>query len=810
MKEMQKRYIPSEVEPKLMKKWQEDKTYKFTFKPDKKTFSIDTPPPTISGRMHIGHAFSYTQGDFIARFQRMSDKNVFFPFGTDDNGIPSEKLVEKINKVKSSKMKRSEFKKLCEVTINNLRPDFILDWKKLGMSCDFELCYSTISEHCQKISQKSFIDLYKDGKEYRKDAPVLWCPTCNTAISQVECEDKDIPSYFNDIIFKVGDEELIIATTRPEYLPACVAIFYHPDDDRYKKYQGKKAKVPLFNHEVPILADKRADPEKGTGIVMCCTFGDQTDMEWYFAHELPLRDLITKEGKLKEIAGKYKDMTTKDARAEIINDLKASELLVNQKPITHTVKIHERCSNEIEIIHSKQWFIKYLDKRDKLLEWGSELNWHPPFMKARYDNWVKGLQWDWLISRQRHNGIPIPVWYCEKCEEVILPEEEDLPLDPLETQPKIKECPKCSHTKFIPEKDVLDTWATSSLSPKLAIELIDDEKIKSELYPMSLRPQAHDIITFWLFNTLVKSRYHDHVNPWKDVTISGHAQDPQGKKMSKSKGNVVDPHKMIEKYSTDALRYWAASSKLGDDLPFQEKDLHTGIKLSTKLWNASKFAFMHLKDYEHKFYELELFDRWLLNHLNLTIKEYNESFEKYQYSKSKAVLDNFFWKIFCDNYLEVCKDRLYNPDKRGEEGRNAALCTLYKTINAVLKMYAPIMPYVTEEIYTSFFSEKEGEKKSIHLTTLPKFDDKTKFKRAREIGDIGINIIEEVRRFKSESNISLKTALKEIRIQAKMTQLDFKDIEDDLIATTKTEKISFTPLTQETEIDLNVDIITMD
>src|SRR3989338_5607706 len=587
--EVSKNYEPKEAEPRWQKYWEENGIFSFDQNGIKKeVYSIDTPPPTISGKMHLGHAFSYSQQDFIARFQRMNGKNVFYPFGTDNNGVATERLIEKMKNIVARNMDREEFSRICLETVNNeLKPKYVKDMKRLGLSCDFSIFYDTIDENSRKASQKSFIDLYKKEREYRKDAPTMWCPNCQTGISQVECQDKEMDSFFNDIVFKVkegkNEEDLIIATTRPELLPACVAIFFNPVDKRYKKYSGMKAKVPLFDYYVPILPDERADPEKGTGIVMCCTFGDQTDMEWQKAHNLEIKTALSKDGRMTEIAGKYKGMKIAEARKKILEDMKEKKLLVSQKPIKHAVNVHERCGTEIEFLKSKQWFIKYLDLKEEMLEWGKELNWHPPHMYSRYEHWVKGLQWDWMISRQRFFGVPFPVWYCKKCDDVLLADEGSLPVDPMKDKPKLKKCQKCGCTEFVPEKDVMDTWATSSLTPQISIGIVN-EKIRKKLYPMSLRPQAHDIITFWLFNTVVKSRLHNDMNPWKDVMISGHAQDPHGRKMSKSKGNVIEPQEMIEKYSADAMRFWAAGSKLGEDLPFQEKDLVTGQKFITKLW----------------------------------------------------------------------------------------------------------------------------------------------------------------------------------------------------------------------------------
>ena len=797
--ELPKSYDAKKAENTWIEYWINEGVYKCDPNDSKKeVYSVDTPPPTVSGKMHLGHAFSYAQQDFVVRFQRMLGKNVFYPFGTDNNGVATERLIEKMKNVKARDIDREKFRNLCMETLDNeLRPKYVADWKRIGMSCDWDIFYDTIDEHTRKISQRSFIQLYKQGREYRKDAPTMWCPECETGISQVECQDKELDSFFNDIVFKVGNEELIIATTRPELLPACVAVFYHPKDKRYQKLKGKKAKVPLFDFEVPILEDERADPEKGTGIVMCCTFGDQTDMEWQKAHNLPIKVAITKDGKMTDICGKYKGMSIQTARKLMIEDMKDQRLSLSQEPIKHAVNVHERCGTEVEFLKTKQWFIKYLDLKKEMLKWGKKLKWYPEHMRSRYDHWVKGLQWDWLISRQRYFGVPFPVWYCKKCDEIILAREEDLPVDPLNDKPKIEKCQKCGCKEFIPEKDILDTWATSSLTPQLAVELMP-EKWRDKLYPMSLRPQAHDIITFWLFNTVVKSQLHNKVNPWHDVMISGHAQDPHGKKMSKSKGNVIEPQDVIEKYGADCLRFWAAGSKLGDDLPFQEKDLVTGQKFITKLWNASKFAFMHLEDYGLEKPKLEVADKWILSKLSKIIKTSTESFKKYEYARTKAEVENFFWHSFCDNYLEIVKDRLYNPDKRGKEARVSAQFSLYNSLLAILKMMAPVMPFITEEIYHMHYAQKE-KLKSIHNSKWP--DLKMVDEKSEKLGDVLVSAVQNVRKTKAERNMSLKVPVKKLMIKAKITKSDFEKIKDDLSGATKAEDIEFEALDEKSETD---------
>ncbi len=737
------------IEEKWRKYWEKEKIYKFNPKSKKEIYSIDTPPPTVSGRMHIGHACSYSQQDFIIRYKRMRGNNIFYPFGVDNNGVATERLVEKEEKVRSRDMPREKFIQLCLNYLKKELPPFVQDWKNIGISCDWNMSYSTINEHSRKISQWSFIDLYKKKRVYRKDAPAMWCPECQTGISQAEAQDKEIETTFNDIVFKTNDKDLVIATTRPELLPACVAVFYHPSDLRYKKLKGRKAKVPLFNFEVPIMEDARVDKEKGTGIVMCCTFGDQTDMEWQKAYNLAIKEAINREGKMTELAGRYKGMTIKEARREVIEDLKKSGLLKKQERLVHAVNVHERCGTEIEFVKSKQWFVKYLDLKKEMISWGKKLNWYPEFMRTRYDNWIKGLQWDWLISRQRYFGIPFPVWCCKKCGETIIADEKDLPVDPLQDKPK-KKC-KCGSNDVIPEKDVLDTWFTSSMSPIIATRLLDKENEK-KAFPMSLRPQAHEIISFWLFNTVVKSNLHFKKNPWKDVVISGYVT-LQGEKMSKSKGNVVNPQEVMEKYGADAIRYWAASSKLGEDFDYQEKDVITGKRFVTKLMNATNFIFMNLKDYKPKKAELTGTDYVFLNMLHELVHKCTEAFEKYEYSKAKAEADSFFWNVFCGNYLEIVKNRVYNGTKKEKE---SAFYTLYTSLFTILKLMAPFTPFVTEEIYQTYYKKNEKDK-SIHVSEWPKTyaEDLKNAKEDHFVWDKFLETISLIRQEKSKAKKSM-------------------------------------------------------
>ena len=748
--DMDKEYKTRETEQKWQKKWKEDQVYRYRKESDDKVFSIDTPPPTISGKTHMGHVYGFIQQDFIARFKRMQGFEVYYPFGFDDNGIATERFTTRRTGKNPREVGREKFSELCKGVAEETENKMRNIWNNLGISADWNLLYRTISDEVKKKSQLSFIKLYKDGKEYKKKGPTLWCPECSTAVSQVELEDKEIDSYFNDLVFKLEDgEDLIISTTRPELLPACVSIFVHPEDPRSEELVGKKAKVPLFDHDVPIKEDERVEMEKGSGIVMCCTFGDQTDMEWYYAHDLPLRLAIDREGNMTDLADKYEGMDVNKARKAIVEDLKEENLLKDRREITHEVNTHERCGEEIEFFITEQWFVEILDNKEEFLEAGRKMDWYPEHLFTRYKDWIEGLQWDWCISRQRYFGIPFPVWYCKECGEVVLADEEELPVNPLEEKPS-KDCPVCGNREFEPEEDVFDTWATSSLTPLINANW-DGEDYDEEIFPMTLRPQGHDIISFWLFHTVVKSLYHTGQVPFRDVLINGMVLDPEGRKMSKSKGNVVVPEEIMEEFPADAIRYWASGSKSGEDLPFKEKDIETGRKLLTKLWNASKFSSQFLKEFEpgDRPGELEKIDKWILYRLDETVERITNLFENYEFGKVREEFSNFFWSDFCDNYLEIAKKRLYSES--GEEKRSAQFA-LYNVLLNSLKMLAPIMPHATEEIYQDIF----GSQESLHRAPWPEKVNLSE-ESDKEKGENAVEVISAIRRYKSDQGVPLNS-----------------------------------------------------
>jgi valyl-tRNA synthetase len=762
-----KQYNFKESEEKLKKFWEAKKIY--SAKPGKKAYYVDTPPPTVSGKMHLGHAFSYSQQDFIVRFRRMFNGDVVYPFGTDDNGLPTERLVEKLKGVKSKDMKREDFIKLCLETLKEITPSFTQDWKDIGVSCDYELKYSTIDENSRKISQKSFIDLYKRKIAYKKEFPSMWCPECQTAIAQAELEDKELPSLFTTIKFSCEGKDLLIGTTRPELIPACVAVFVNPADERYKKLIGKKAKTPIFGVEVPIIADESAQIDKGTGVLMICSYGDKYDADAIKRHDLKAKIVLNPNGTIN--FGDYAGMKIKEARKKILADLKEVGLITEQKSIVHNVNVHDKCGTEVEFLATEQWFIRILDNKKEWIELGNKIKWYPEFMHKRYDAWVNGLEWDWNISRDRHFGVSIPVWECPKCKEIIIADEKDLPVDPVEIK---KKCSKCK-VDAIPEKKVLDTWATSSVTPQIVCSLMGN---KAKV-PFSVRPQAQDIIRTWAFYTIVKSYFHEKTIPWENIMISG-IVSLGGEKMSKSKGNVIDPKFVLDNYGADALRFWAAGSKLGEDLDYQEKDLLNGKKFITKLWNATKFVFMGLQDFDGKKpKKFERVDELFLDKLNSLVKSCTESFENYEYSRVKMEVERFFWQSFCDNYLEIVKNRIYNSE--GDKKKSAQY-VLHQSLLTILKLIAPIMPFITEEIYQEYF-KKDDKKESIHVSEWPEFSTE---KVSGEL-DTLYEILTAIRQEKSKAQKSMKAEI--ILTLEKEKMKNIEDILEDLKAVTCAKEI---------------------
>ena len=799
---MDKHYKVKEVEKKWQKFWAEGGFYHFDWNSNKPIYSIDTPPPTVSGSLHMGHLFSYTQTEIQARFFRMRGYNVFYPMGYDDNGIPSERLAEKNLKIRAIDLPREEFVKKCYDTCKRYEKEYENFWKSMGLSIDWSNTYTTIEDRSRRISQRSFIELLRKKRIYHKEEAVMWCPTCRTAIAQAEIEEKNFQSSFSDLLFMLdNDKPLIIATTRPELLPSCVAVLVHPADDRYKWVIGKKARVPVFNQVVPVLVDAAVDKEKGTGVVMCCTFGDRTDIEWWKRFSLPLIISITEDGRMNENAGEFKGMGIEEARRKIIEKANELGLLKTKKDIVHTVNTHDKCETPVEFLSKPQWFLRVMDIKNELIARADEIRWFPAFMKNRYIDWVRNLAWDWCLSRQRFYGVPIPVWYCKTCGNFMLPGEEDLPVDPMTDTPPQSTCLACGSSEIAPETDVLDTWATSSLTPEINFRWKEPDERK-KLYPMALRPQAHEIIRTWTFYTIVKSHLHHNSIPWKNVVVSGFVTIPRNdegavnvkagkktfkaEKLSKSKhGDIADPLKLLDKYNADVLRYWASSGFLGTDMPLKIEDVELGQRIQTKIWNAFRFMSLHLENYQpQKPNKLEAIDEYLLFLLDGVIKSTTEHFEQYDFRLARNSIIDFFWKIFCDNYLEIIKDRLYNPDKRGAAEKDSALWTLYVTGRTLLGLLAPYLPFITEEIYQTMFKKHEPSL-SLHLTSWPEALNSVIAEDGKLAGDMFYKFLATIREFRGNKGISQKENIKKATISATSAEQEaFNKVVDDFLATT--------------------------
>lgn len=771
---MDTRYDHASNQITLQKKWEAEKTYSMAQNTGE-LYSIDTPPPTVSGTLHIGHIFSYTQTDFIARYKRMSGYSVFYPFGFDDNGLPTERYVESKRKIKAHQVGRSAFIDICLEETQTAEKAFQELWQQIGLSADWSHWYSTISDDVRKLSQASFIDLYKKGFIYRKDEPALYCTTCRTSVAQAELDDKESPSFFNDIVFKdAHGNDLLIGTTRPELLPSCVALLYNPTDARYLHLKDQHATVPLFNFTVPIFADEQVSIEKGTGLVMCCTFGDKTDIEWYKKFKLPYKQSIGIDGKMTENTGILAGLKVADARTRVLEELKTQELLVSQRAIVHNVNVHERCKKEIEFSVLKQWFINILDHKQKFLDLADTIDWHPSFMQSRYKNWVENIGWDWCISRQRFFGIPFPVWHCLDCNEVILADSSMLPVDPQENSKKI-ECSKCASTNVQADTDVMDTWNTSSITPYICYQLFtesttspfEDEHDVTPFMPMSMRPQAHDIIRTWAFYTIVKTWMHHGIIPWKDIVISGHVLSDTKEKLSKSKANnALTPENLLKTYSADVIRYWTASGSLGHDVAFSENQLKIGQKLITKIWNAFRFASPHMETLESPQQERKnvgAVNEWLLHKASSCFESYTNYFDKNEFGLALHCVEQFFWNDYCDNYIELVKNQLFNPEQYDAATVDATKWTLYHVGLRILQLYAPYLPYVTETIYQDLYVAQE-KIASVHQT---KFDAAQRlyvFAQSTQVMTHIITISSQVRKLKTSQQLSLKVPLKSLMI----------------------------------------------
>ena len=756
------------LEAKWVPSWEQNSVYGFNpGAPKENIYSIDTPPPTASGSLHVGHVFSYTHTDVVARFQRMCGKDVFYPMGWDDNGLPTERRVQNYYGVrcdptlpyqkdftppqvggdnKSTKaadqmpISRQNFIELCEKLTEEDEQAFENLWRNLGLSVDWSQSYRTISKESQRVSQQAFLNNLSRGEAYLSMAPTLWDVTFRTAVAQAELEDREMPGAYHRLGFDGPEGKIFIETTRPELVPACVALVAHPDDERYQHLFGQSAKTPIFGVEVPIVAHRLAQIDKGSGIAMICTFGDVTDVIWWRELKLPMRPIIGFDGRIlsegpqeilegegaelyAELAGK----TVFSAKEILVKTFMDSGDMVGEpKPITHPVKFFEKGDKALEIVSTRQWYIKNGGNdrplAEKLINRGSEMYFHPAFMRVRLEDWINGLNGDWLISRQRFFGVPIPIWYPLNVsgepdyENPIAPTSEQLPVDPSSDCPDgFTEEQRGKPGGFIGELDIMDTWATSSLTPQLAGGWLSNPELFAKVFPYDLRPQGQDIIRTWLFSTLVRSELeHDQV-PWSNAAISGWILDPDRKKMSKSKGNVVVPNELLETHGSDAVRYWASSARLGTDAAFDEGQMKIGRRLAIKLLNAARFALSF--DMPSGVTEVtEPIDKAMLAKLREVVGTASKAFENYDHTKALETTETFFW-TFTDDYLELVKERAYSQEGYTSQEIGSAVLALREALGVIVRLLAPFLPFATEEVWSWW---QEG---SVHQAAWPSQDE---------------------------------------------------------------------------------------
>ena len=756
------------LEAKWTAKWEADGTYRFEpgDRPRDQIYSIDTPPPTVSGSLHVGHVFSYTHTDVVARFQRMRGKAVLYPMGWDDNGLPTERRVQNYYGVRCDpslpydpsfvppdkpgkqpiSVSRPNFIELCARLTAEDEKAFEHLWRYLGLSVEWARTYATIDRQAQRVSQTAFLRLLKKGAAYQVEAPTLWDVDFRTAVAQAELEDREQPGAYHRIRFAKADPStspgagssfVEIETTRPELIPACVALVAHPDDERYKPLFGTDVLTPLFKVPVPVKAHALADPEKGSGIAMICTFGDLTDVTWWRELSLPVRAVIMPNGAFRVVTwgsngwesrdaagaqGAYDqlaNLSAAKARTRIVELLReSSDLIGEPRPITHPVKFYEKGDRPLEIVTSRQWFIRTMDYRKELLTRGGELQWHPEYMRVRYENWVNGLAGDWCVSRQRFFGVGFPVWYPVRAdgsvdyERRLVPDESRLPIDPSTDVPDGYTAEQRNQPGgFVGDPDVMDTWATSSLTPQIVSGWLEDPDLFAKVFPMDLRPQAHDIIRTWLFDTVLRAELEHDSLPWRHAALSGWVLDPDRKKMSKSKGNVVTPMALLEEYGSDGVRYWSASGRPGADTAFDAQQMKVGRRLAIKLLNAAKFALMQAEPRGSISAPL---DRGMLTSLALLVRDATAQLEEYDYTWVLEKTERFFWD-FCDDYLELVKSRRYGDFT--PEGAASANSAMLVALSTMLRLFAPFLPFVTEEVWSWW---QEG---SVHRASWPTMDE---------------------------------------------------------------------------------------
>lgn len=723
----------SDLEARARERWDEAGIH--VFDPDRpgEVFSVDTPPPYVSAaHLHVGHAMSYAQAEFVVRYQRMRGRNVFYPMGFDDNGLPTERYVERAHKVRGDRLPRSEFRALCLDETARGAVTYERLWRALGLSVDWRHRYSTIDDHCRATAQRSFVDLLAAGRIERRDEPVFWDPEAHTSLAQADLETVTRRGHLHEVAFGAPDgRPLVIATTRPELLAACVALYCHPDDDRYQALIGSRARVPLFGHHVPILADTEVDRGYGTGLMMVCTFGEGEDVMRWRRDGLDTRVVIGPDGRMTADARGYEGLPAETARAKILLDL--GDALLGTAHVRQQLSVSERTGRPVEFRLRPHWVLRLLDLRGDLRAAADELDWHPAHMKARLVDWIDGLKWDWNLSRQRAYGVPFPVWLCAACGHPVTPPVEALPVDPTEQPAPVDRCPECGHDDLRGDPDVMDTWMTSSLTPQIVTNWHGSGgRAPGPTRPLTVRVQGFEIIRTWLFTTVVKGLLHDGALPWDDVMISGWGLNEQGRKIAKrdletpaGEFNRYDPEHVITRHGADALRHWAAGTTLGHDSRYSEREVRAGRKVVLKLWNVARFVESLLgadrppapiPDAERS-----IEDRWLLAVRDRAVGAATKAFEAYDYAGARAAADGLLWNL-ADHHLELVKDRFRSPDGHDDLARASAARTLWEVLRDLLALHAPVLPFVTDDLWHRLYADGE-DAPSLHVTAWPEITD---------------------------------------------------------------------------------------